>query len=163
MRASEIKFNKLDFFALFPRIHAQTMTSKIISRAWEKTDLLPYNSNVIILQIREILKKRRAKTFSIESFSLLKCTSKSYKKVIDFDYHLLTSNKKINMLSDFKTTLKRHIKRSTANVYSRKIVEIDLNNVQRAQLIKRKRKSWPNIIAVKSNIVIVSMIRAKRQ
>ena len=113
--------------------------------------------------MRALKKRRREKTSFVAFSSLLKRTLKSYKEIIDYEQYLLNNSKEMCMLNDFRLTLKRYIKENIAIVYFREIVKIDLNNVQFSQMTKRKRVSLADVVAAKSNVVIVDMIRAKKQ
>ena len=163
MRAGETKFNKLDFFALFSHMHVKTMTPQIISHAWEKTGLISYKPHMILSKIREMREKACAKIPPPILPSLLTRTPKDHKEVIDYGQHILTTAKEMTMSNDFRLLLERHIKGSTANVYSRDLVKTQFNEVQSTQLRKRKRNALPGNVASKSGLVVVGMVRAKRQ
>ena len=163
MRYDEIEFKKLDFFVLFSTMHTQIMILRTISHLKEKTNLLSYNSSVVLDKIKVLKQRHREKISSIAFSSVLKRTSKNYKEIINYDQWLLNISKRIYISSDFPLTLKRHIKGSIVIVYFREILKSDLNDVQLTQLIRRERVSLSSIIATKSDVVIVDIIRAKKQ
>ena len=107
--------------------------------------------------------KACAKIFSSILSFLLTRTSKDHKKIIDYDQHILIIVKEMIMFNDFRLLLKRHIKKSIVNVYFRNLMKIQLNEMQSTQLRKRKRNVFSDNVVSKSNLIVVEMIRAKRQ
>ena len=124
---------------------------------------MSYKSEMVLEKIRAFQQRRREITSSPASLSLLERTSRGYKEIIDYDKHLLTTMKKNDMSNNFRLTLKRHIKGSTATIYSRELVKFDLNQTHVYQKTKNARNSLSDTVATKSGVITAGMIRAKKR
>ena len=124
---------------------------------------MPYKSDVVLQKIREIQQRRREITSSSASFSLLERTSRDFKEIVSCDEYLLATMKENLMSSDFKLTLKRHIKESFATIYSRELVKFDLKQTHAYQKIKNARNLLFDIVVTKSSVIITEMMRFKRR
>ena len=163
MRCSQSEFNKLDFFSIFPTIHAQAMTLRTILGAWEKTGLWPYNPGMDLNKIKASHENHQI-TPPPEStpLPLIQHTPQGYKEVVKYNrclHHLLERN---NVPEDFHLAVKHHIKGSTATAYFHELVEADLERAQAYQITKHKHNSLPGNIAAKSGVVTVGMVHAKK-
>jgi len=123
MRCDQTKFNKLDFFALFPTMHAKTMTPRTISHAWEKTGLVPYKPSVVLDQIYAENARRWEITPPSTPKPLLDHISQGFQEVVNYGKHINIRIDEMNMPSNLCLTLKRYTKRSIAIAYSREIAK----------------------------------------
>ena len=128
-------FHEIEFFHLFPIMHAKTMIFKTISYAWEKTDLVSYNLKMIFKEMRIKEQTCREKIFSAQIIQILsksfEHTSRNFHKLINYDQYIREVLKKTFMFSEFKKTLKRHIKRNIVSTYSLKLMKTKLNVTSR--------------------------------
>ena len=124
---------------------------------------MSYNSNVILQKIHAIQQRRRETTSSPAVSSLLNRTSQGFKEVIEYGAHLLTASNETLMSSDFRLTLKRYTKGSTASIYSRELVEFDLNQTQIYQNARNKRNKLLETVAAKSGVITVEMVRFNKR
>ena len=67
------------------------------------------------------------------------------------------------MPSDFRLTLERYTKESTASIYSRELVEFDLNQTQIYQNARNKRNKLLETVAAKSGVITVEMVRFNKR
>ena len=67
------------------------------------------------------------------------------------------------MFSDFKKTLKRHIKESIVSTYSLKLTKADLKAIKSYQKVKVVRNRLSDIIVSKSDVVTINIIRVMKR
>ena len=99
VRDGGVDFDKLDFLAMFRRMHEKTFTRSTILSAWQKTGLIPYNPGVIIRKIQAIQNSRPVTPLSIYSATrLLACTPCGPKELVDYGENLQRSMSKYHVV-----------------------------------------------------------------
>ena len=119
---------------------------------------------MIFKEIRAKEQRRREKTsFAQTSSKSFKHTSRNFHELINYDQHIRETLEETFMLSDFKKTLKRHIKESIASAYSLKLTKADLKATKSYHKIKIARNRLSDIVVSKSEVVTIDMIRVMKR
>ena len=119
---------------------------------------------MIFKEIKVKEQRRREKISSAQTLSKsFKHTSRNFHELINYDQHIRKVLEKTFMFSDFKKTLKRHIKKSIVSAYSLKLTKADLKAIKSYHKIKIARNRLFNIVVSKSEIVTVDMIRVMKR
>ena len=119
---------------------------------------------------KEIKIKEQRRRKKISSAQIIQTSPKSFEhtsrnshQFINYDQHIRKALEKTFMLSDFKKTLKRHIKESIVSAYSLKLTKADLKKIKSYQKIKIARNRLSDTVASKSDVVTIDMIRAMKR
>ena len=135
-------FIKIDFLWVFSHIHFQIFKLIIVMHAWKKTNLMSYNSKIVLDSIRRMIVVAREKTSSFSSLSLELKISKNSQKISFRNRQLImTINEKNLLTSIIRRVVFKYIKNSNANVISRQLSKQEFNQTKSYQAARTMHSS----------------------
>ena len=155
-------FSKVEFLAAFNTFRAKAFKSTMITSAWRKTGLIPYNPEVVLQKVRESLPPPREITLpsSIQSIQETPRTVRQLSTVAaDIMMHSRCSDELTQMIAKF-------VKRAVSEVRKGELLEQRWDQQTKAKKVRKARKRESNKVLQIGGILTArkarSMIRDRQ-
>ena len=161
IRLSDTQFNKLEFLTAFQIFRDQIFKKSTIRHVFKITDLVSFNSNMMLNIIREKI-RRDLRTFSSFFLSLFDRIFRSSESIVKYNKELQCAFAQIKSDDEStvnKTIMKRFIRDFIVSTHFMTLVTRDLLFIQMIISSRSKRISLTSTIAAKREVIKISECR----